>query len=192
MNYPTYVIVNGKKYDINTDFRIAIKCLEIAEDGSIGDTERALAIVYKLFGEEGLNDKDNMEKLLELAVKYLRCGEEPVDNKEKKDVDLTQDEKYIKSSFKYDYQYDPYEKDYLHWWEFWNDLCNLSNNEFGSCCILNRIRQIRNYDVSKITDAKEKQQMIEAKKRVALKQTKKMSRKERESSIKFFEEFFKK
>ena len=108
------------------------------------------------------------------------------------DLDLIQDEKYIKSSFKYDYQYNPYEMKYLHWWEFWNDLNNLSNSELGSCCILNRIRQIRNYDVSKIQDPKEKANMIEAKKRVALKQQKReATSKERDSSRKYFEELFK-
>ena len=78
MNYPTYVIVNGKRYDINTDFRVAIKCNLIAEDINIGDMERALAIIYTLFGEKGLDDKDSHQKLLELAEKYLRCGEDPI------------------------------------------------------------------------------------------------------------------
>lgn len=193
MNYPTYVVVNGTKYDINTDFRIALKCNQIAEDNTIGDYERALAIIYTLFGEKGLNAQDDHQMLLELAIKYLRCGEEPnTKPNEKKDLDFFQDEKYIKSSFKFDYNYNPYEMKYLHWWEFWNDLNNLSNSEFGSCCILNRVRQLRNYDVSKIKDPKEKADMIEAKKRVELKQPKKrMTFTEKESSRRFFEELFK-
>ena len=71
MEYPKYVKVNDKKYEINTDFRIAIECNRIAEDTSIGDFERALAIIYKLFGDEGINAQDDYERLLELAIKYL-------------------------------------------------------------------------------------------------------------------------
>ena len=67
MKYPEYVKVGDKKYKINTDFRIAIECDEIAKDNSIGNYERALAIIYKLFGEEGLNSLDDHEKLLKLA-----------------------------------------------------------------------------------------------------------------------------
>ena len=58
MNNPEYVNVYDKLYKINTDFRVAIECNNIAQDKSIGDYERALAIIYKLFGEEGLNCKD--------------------------------------------------------------------------------------------------------------------------------------
>ena len=65
-----------KKYKINTDFRIAIECDEIARNEKIGDYEKALAVIYKLFGEDGLDDKVNHEKLLELGLKYLMCGKE--------------------------------------------------------------------------------------------------------------------
>ena len=52
MNNPEYVKVEDTLYKINTDFRIALECNNIAEDKTIGDYERALAIIYKLFGEE--------------------------------------------------------------------------------------------------------------------------------------------
>lgn len=52
MNNPQYVKVDNKLYKINTDFRVALECNRIAEDTSIGNLERAMAIIYKLFGEE--------------------------------------------------------------------------------------------------------------------------------------------
>ena len=70
MNKPEYVKVDDKLYKINTDFRVAIECNKIAMDKKIGDTERALAIIYKLFGEDGL-DCTKINKLLELGLKYI-------------------------------------------------------------------------------------------------------------------------
>jgi len=196
--YPEYAEVNGKRYKINTDFRVAIKCDEIARDNSIGDLERALAIVYTLFGVEAIKDIENIEKLLKIAVKYLRCGAEVEDKeiknerKEKRDIDFIQDQNYIASSFKYDYGYNPYDKDYLHWYEFYNDLNNLSYSELGSCCILSRIRAIRNTDVSKIKDADERKRMIEAQKQVAIKKDKKvLNDKQKQSATNFYKELFK-
>lgn len=52
MNNPQYVKVDDKLYKINTDFRVALECNNIAEDTTIEDYERALAIIYKLFGEK--------------------------------------------------------------------------------------------------------------------------------------------
>lgn len=195
--FPEYAEVNGKQYKINTDFRVAIRCNEIAQDDTIGDFERALGILYTLFGESSIVNLDDSEKLLKIAVKYLKCGEEPNeetnDKQSKPDMDLIQDEKYIRSSFKFDYGYDPYKLDYLHWYEFWNDLNNLSNSEFGSCCILSRIRQIRNIDTSKIKDLNEKKKVIEMQKSVALKpRKKKQSEVQKESAKNFYKELFKK
>lgn len=186
MNNPEYVKINDKKYKINTDFRVAIECDTIARDDTIRDYERTLAIIYKLFGKEGLNDFENHEKLLELALKYLSCEKEiDVNQKSEPDMDYVEDKGYIISSFKYDYKYNPYELNYLHWYDFYNDLCNLSNSELGNCCVLNRIRNLRNFDLSQIKDPKERTKMSEAQKMVALKKNKKENHltKEQEQSI---------
>lgn len=172
MKYPEFVKIGEKKYKINTDFRVAIKCNEIAENENIGDFERALAIIYKLYGDEGLNDVKNYDKLLELGLKYLACGEEIKPNKNKPDMDFIEDEKYIRSSFKYDYKYNPYEMEYLHWYEFFNDLNNLSDSELGDCCILNRVRSLRNIDLKTIKDKKERDKIKKAQEQVALKKYK--------------------
>ena len=99
-NYPEYAEINDKRYKINTDFRVAIECQDIATDEKINDYERALAIIYKLFGEDGINTPHHYEKLLELAIKYLSCGKE-IDNKtnEEPDMDFSQDMDYIEASF---------------------------------------------------------------------------------------------
>ena len=189
-NYPEYAEINGKKYKINTDFRMAIECQNIANDESISDYERALAIIYKLFGDDGIDDFNNYEKLLEIATKYLSCGKE-VDNKSKEepDMDFNKDKGYIESSFKYDYKYNPYSLNYLHWYEFYNDLNNLSNSEMGNCCVLNRVRNLRNYDTKEIKDPKERKKIEEAKKQVALKKEHKkreFSEKEQQNMEEFY------
>lgn len=189
-NYPEYAKIGDKKYKINTDFRVAIDCQEIATDESISDYERALAIIYKLFGDDGINDFNNYEKLLEIAIKYLSCGKE-LDNKSKEepDMDFDQDKGYIESSFKYDYKYNPYSLNYLHWYEFYNDLNNLSNSEMGNCCVLNRVRNLRNYDIKEIKDPKERKKVEEAKKQVALKKEHKkreFSEKEQQNMEEFY------
>ena len=190
MSYPTKVKINDKEYPINTDFRVAIECNVIAQDTNISDAERALAIIYKLYGEKGLNDIDNMEKLLELAKKYLSCGKN-VDITSKKqeepDMDYVQDMDYIEASFMSDYNIDLTNTE-MHWWKFFNLLCGLSNSELGSCCILNRIRNLRNYDISQIKDPKERRKIQEAKESVALVKKEKKLTQEQQNSLDRFNE----
>lgn len=193
MNNPQYVKVDDKLYKINTDFRIALECNNIAEDKTIGEYERALAIIYKLFGEDGL-DCENQNKLLELAMKYLLLGNDKKElkneNKEKYELDFNKCIGLIKASFKFDYKYDPYELEYLHWYDFYNDLASLSTSEFGNCCILNRVTSILNQEPKEIKDNKQRQKLIEAQKLLSQKYCKqeevKMTKEQEESAKAFY------
>ena len=193
MNNPQYVKVDDKLYKINTDFRIALECNNIAEDKTIGEYERALAIIYKLFGEDGL-DCENQNKLLELAMKYLLLGNDKKElkneNKEKYELDFDKCIGLIKASFKFDYKYDPYELEYLHWYDFYNDLESLSTSEFGNCCILNRVTSILNQEPKEIKDNKQRQKLIEAQKLLQQKYCKqeevKMTKEQEESARAFY------
>lgn len=169
MNYPEYVEIDGKKYKINTDFRVAIDCEEIARDETIDDEERVFAIIYKLYGEQALKDLDNHNKLLELAKIYLGCGKEYQETNEKPDMDFKQDYGLIWASFISDYNGIDIDKENLHWWRF-NEMVNgLSCSELGNCCLLNKVRNIRNKKLSEIKDSKERQQVRKLQEMWALK-----------------------
>lgn len=169
MDYPTYVMVNNHRYDINTDFRVALKCNEIATDETIGNFERALAVLYTLFGEKALRNIDDQEKLLELSKKYLSCNKEvEIDTRGKPDMDFVEDYDYIEASFMSDYHID-LSKEKMHWWKFSKLINGLSNSENGNCCVLNRVRNIRNYDLTQIKDVKERERVRKAQEQVALK-----------------------
>ncbi len=186
MNNPEYVKIGERKYKINTDFRVAIECNNIANNENIGDFERVLAIIYKLFGEDGLNNSQDWEKLLELGIKYLCLGRELSDVEDEPDMDFNQDMDYIEASFMSDYRID-LTTTKMHWWKFYNLIEGLSNSELGNCCVLNRIRNLRTYDVSQIKDRKEKARIIKAKNRVALKREEDdISSEEKDNQDEFF------
>ena len=191
MNNPEYVKIGDKKYKINTDFRVAIECNNIAQDDSIGDAERSLAIIYKLFGDEGLDNSQDWEKLLELGIKYLTLNKDTsdVDNNTEIDMDFNEDMDYIEASFMSDYKID-LTTEKMHWWKFYNLLEGLSNSELGNCCVLNRVRNLRTFDLSQIKDNKERERLAKAKEMVALKSTKKEVKltKEQEESMRKLDE----
>lgn len=171
-------------YEANVDFRIAIRCNEIAQDKTIGDFERVLGIICTMFGNKALDNPNHYEKLLKWAQKYLSCGEEVIDMHEQPDMDYVEDMNYIEASFMSDYHID-LENTEMEWQKF-NKLMNgLSNSELGNCCVLNRIRNLRNFNVSEIKDSKERQKIAKAKEQVALRKYKKENNltKEQEESM---------
>ena len=171
-------------YEANVDFRTAIRCNQIAQDNTIGDFERVLGIICTMFGENGLNNQNHYEKLLKWALNYLSCGQEIDKSDEEPDMDYVEDMDYIEASFMSDYQID-LENTEMDWHKF-NKLINgLSNSELGNCCVLNRVRNLRNYDTKDIKDKKELEKIMKAKESVALKKYKKENHltKEQEESM---------
>jgi hypothetical protein len=189
--YPEYVRVGDKQYKINTSYKVALECNEIAERDDINDYKRALGVIYKLFGREALYDRTNREMLLEKAIMYLKQGKETKD--EVIDTDFVKDMPYIKASFMSDYHIDLNEKD-MHFYEFCDLLNGLSNSELGNCCVFNRIRNLRNLDLSEIKDVKTRAKLKKAKDEVAIKKKKPiaMSKEQKESAKAFYSEFYRK
>lgn len=164
---PKYVRIGDIKYKINTDFRVALKCNEIAQEKNIGDYERALAIIYRLFGDKGLDDKHNHDRLLELALKYLTKGEEAKESSnETITMDFKQDEGLINASFMSDYHID-LDKTEMHFWTYLDLINGLKED-----CVLNRVRYIRGLDINEIESPKERKKVIELKEQFSLKREK--------------------
>lgn len=181
---PEFVKIGDKKYKINTDFRIAFEADKIAKDETTGEYEKALAFIYKLFGDAGLADRYNHTKLLELGLKYLSRGEDIEQNKEEPNMDYEQDRGLINASFFSDYKLQNiFDIEYMHYYDFMDYLNGLTEN-----CVLNRVRYLRDYDLNEIKDIKERDKMKKAKESVALKKKiKPLTEKEKTAHDKFME-----
>ena len=178
MTYPEYAEVAGKRYKINTDYRVALRCFEVIEDDSICDEERALAVVYLLFGVIPTTD---LEDFLRIAGDYLRCGEKENNQTAERDMDFNADEKYIAASFMSDYRIDLSRTD-MHFWQYIHLI-----QGFTERSVMSRVREIRNYDLEELKDPKVRAKMAKAKEAVALPE--KFSKAEQEA-IEEFEKLF--
>lgn len=164
-------------YPINTDFKVALKCDEIAQDESINSVEKTMSIIYLLFGDKGLDDTANHSELMRLAIKYLNKEKETEKGANEPNMDYKQDEGYIYASFLSEYRLNLEEIE-MHWWRFL-DLMNGLSSE----AVINRVREIRDFDLSEITDSAERQKIIDMKESVKLE--KRISKEKQEAMDKF-------
>ena len=187
--YPEYIETNSKQYKINTDFRVALACFEALEDDEINDVARMNAIISLLLGVEKDGEieipqltTEESNKTIELLIKYLSCGEkEQSTTVNKRDMDFVQDKQYIYASFLTDYNID-LDNTEMHWWKFCNLLKGLTDK-----CILSKVRDIRNTDLSEYKDTKTKERIIKAMESVKLKEKK---TKEQQDAIDEFNNLF--
>lgn len=168
IEYPEYANIEGKLHKINTDYRYALQCFKIIDDKSISDIERTIAVISILFGQETENGEitnipENLAEALEKVAIFLSCGKEQKSIKDiKKDMDFDYDKAYIFASFMSDYNIDINNTE-MHFWKFCDLISGLTEDS-----ILNRIRDLRNTDLSEYKDDKTKNKIREAMEKVAL------------------------
>ena len=181
--YPAYAQIGKKRYALNTSYKVAIGCIDVINSSEFSDEERALLVIALLYKDwEKIPERD-YGKACKIAVKYLQCGREDTKNyNHEKDMDYKKDMDYIKASFMSDYEIDLNKNSNMHWYNFFNYCNGLTQN-----CILNRVRDIRNYDLNNIKDKNQKEKMQELKEIFAL--PKSVSKEELER-IKKYNEIF--
>lgn len=176
-NYPEFVKIENRKVKINTDFKIALRCIEISRDTYIGDYERALAIIYLLFGK--ISPEESLSEYLKMAIKFLSYDDgksKGEKNNGEADMDLIFDEKFIFASFLSDYGIDLTKND-MHFWKYCDLISGLSEK-----CVLNRVREIRSCDLNEYS-GKYRDKLSAAKEELALPHI--QTKEEREAEEKF-------
>ena len=191
MNCTKQIQIDNITYTADIDFRTILKCEEIMHNEDIDEFEKTLGMICTVFGEDALDNIEHYEKLIKWIINYMTCGKETENTNEEPDMDFIEDMEYIEASFMSDYHID-LENTKMEWQKFYKLVNGLSNSEFGNCCILNRIRNLRNYDTKDIKDPNELSKIIKQKEQFALKKRKKQKETElTEKQQQSVDEFYK-
>mgnify|MGYP001372027366 FL=1 len=122
---PEHVEIDGKKYPINTDFRISILFELLMQDRTILDREKiymALDLYYPQIPH-------NLEQAVDKMLWFYRCGKDDEDDSVKNGspagsrkasmiYSFEHDAEYIYSAFLDQYGIDLQDIEHLHWWKF--------------------------------------------------------------------------
>lgn len=157
---PESVQINGKEYEINSDFRTSILFELLMDDEEVPEEILPLQAL-KLFYPE-LPPKEDFEEAINKIMWFYTCGREDKEvssngnsnssNEENNIYSFEYDDEYIYSAFLSQYKVDLQDIEYLHWWKFKAMFKGLSET--------NKIMEIikyRSIDLSKIEDKKEKE-----------------------------------
>lgn len=172
---PSVLVISGKEYPINTDFRVWLKFSEIINDRSRTKTSKANSLVMLVFGE-----------IPENAVDCLRGAElffagEPEEKagpggRKKRTFDFSQDAELIYAAFYQQYGIDLCSAD-LHWWQF-----RALFEGLGSTTQFIKVLEYRSMEIDKIEDKKMRAFYAKMKKQYALPDNRTQEEREREAA----------
>lgn len=115
---PEAIRVNGKAYEINSDFRDCLRIIMAYEDNDLTAYEKQLVLLSNLYRE--IPPEEDAKEAAEKAVKFLNGGEEEGEGSMTSNLRLfsfTKDARFVFSAFQQTHGID-LQKVELHWWQF--------------------------------------------------------------------------
>ena len=151
---PTTVEIDGRKYQIDSDFRAMIQFRILMSNEELHDEEKIIQSL-ELFYYECPTD---ISKAIEQLLLFYKCGKEVESTNQNSSsikgepiYSFEYDGDYIFSAFLNQYSINLQEVDYLHWWQFRALFKSLhEDHEFV------KIMRYRATDLSKIKDKEQR------------------------------------
>jgi hypothetical protein len=175
--FPTKVKVDDIEYELNTNFRNCLDIILAFEDNELTQYEKVEVMLSLLYKDK--NIPNNIEKAIELAIKFLDCGEATngkiQDGINARTYSFEKDAKYIYSAIKQTHNIDLESVEYLHWWKFVYMFMDLDKE-----CFFNQLVYLRQQKAKGKLTKEEKQYYISIREIVDLDYTEELSEEEDE------------
>ena len=144
---PRTLEVDGKQYEINTDYRIALLIFEAYDDVDLTDNERAEICLSCLYGEN--NIPENVSEALKRAIWFLDGGDAPKSKSyNRKLIDWKQDERIIFPAINKVAGREVRTVEYMHWWTFLGLFSEIGEGMFSSVMNI-RTKKAKNKNLEK-------------------------------------------
>lgn len=154
---PKSLDIEGKSYDIDSDFRTALLIMQMYNDRALSDFSKHIAMLNMLFTTipEGESEPvtiipDNIELAIEKAIWFLNVGQEPVSNDfQYKVIDYKQDEQMLFSAVNAVANKEVRAEPYMHWWTFYGLCQSIDENSLISHVIAIRLKKAKGKKLNK-------------------------------------------
>ena len=158
---PVEVEYKGEVYKVNDHCLNIIETIELLKNEE-DDVERAIILITRIFGVDAPIEEPLMQEALEVLNNGRKPSNDATQTNSKPDMDFVHDFSTIRMDVMRDYGVDIL-NDQVKWCDLQEMVANLGENS-----TLNRIRQARNMDLSKIKDRELRKAWREFKEQVAL------------------------
>ena len=177
---PKNVEINGRTYEINTDFRCILDIFEVLNDTELNDRERAFLALGFFYPNLAEMPKEDVTKAQEKLLWFIRGGSDEEPKRGESLVSWEHDFPYIIAPINRNAGHDIRQDAYVHWWSFLAYYMEIGESVFS------QIISIRSKRASgKKLDKAEKERYMKNKHLVDVHKVEKYSRAE----LDFFKQF---
>lgn len=119
---PEAIEIDGREYEINSDFRSCLRIILAFEDPELAGTEKQAVMINNLYKEH----PENITAAIEKGVRFLNGGENSKTESDLRLYSFEKDAPYIFAAFKQTHSIDLDTVD-MHWWKFMSLFMDLGS-----------------------------------------------------------------
>lgn len=130
---PTSLEVNGKTYEIRTDFRAVLDVLSAQNDPDLDDQAKAYVLLTIMYPDVETIPQEDLTEAVKKAVEFIDYGIAEEDNGTPKPrlVDWEQDASLIISAINKVAHTEVRQLQYMHWWTFFSYYMEIGEGLFS-------------------------------------------------------------
>jgi len=165
---PKAIEINGKEYEINTDFRVALTIFDALSDPDLTNQDKARVMLLCLFVNPDDIPYEDFTEACEKASEYLDGGQNVPKKQEKKPIiSWQQDEQLIFAAVNRVAGREIRESERLHWWTFLGYFQEIDDKSLFSTVVQIRSKKSKGKKLEKWEQDfyKEHRTMVEIQKR---------------------------
>lgn len=170
---PTELTVNGKVYEIRTDYRDILNILIAFEDPDLENNEKLYVCLVGLYKDFSNMPIEDYEEAYKQAMWFISVGNDEETKAKRKVMDWEQDEQLIFPAVNKVAGCETRSQAYIHWWTFMGYFMEISEGVYSYVLTLRQKKQKKKLD-------KEEQAFWDANKHICELKPK-LSREEREA-----------
>ena len=115
---PKTLQVNGKAYEIRSDFRNILRIFQALSAEELSDSEKAYIFLKRLYVDADSFRKADLEEAYKQAMWFVECGNQKEDRPSPRLVNWEKDEQLIFPEINKVAGTEVRELPYMHWWTF--------------------------------------------------------------------------
>lgn len=139
---PTSLNVNGRRYDINTDFRVVLRIIAAYSDDELTDQEKVYVCLRNLYKDLDRIPTDDYAAAYEEAMHFIEC-EQPQSKHSAAVVSWEKDEQLIFAAINKVAGQEVRRLDYLHWFTFMGFFQGISPEDTYGYVLMLRQKKAR-------------------------------------------------
>lgn len=131
---PDRLYVNGRSWDIRTDFRAVLDILAAFEDSELTDQDKVYIMLYIMYPGLDRMHRNDHEEAARQACRFIDCGRETEDSRKPgpRQMSWSQDAAIIFPSVNKIAGGEVRSEEYMHWWTFMGYFMEIGEGTFAT------------------------------------------------------------